>query len=155
MGDATVRFPEVEARSLEGEEFSLPGDLGGDLNLLAVAFQRRHQTDVDSWLGDFGSLEESRQGLFTYEIPTLSRRWTPARRFIDGGMASAIKDQKTHARTLTVYGDVGLVSDSLGLPDREEIAVVLCGRDGKAIWLHRGPRTAEAAAALGTALDAT
>ena len=63
--------------------------------------------------------------------------------------------QALAGQPLTVYGDVGLVSDSLGLPDREEIAVVLCGRDGKAIWLHRGPRTAEAAAALGTALDAT
>ena len=153
MDDSGIRFPEVEARSLEGEEFKLPGDLGGELNLLAVAFQRRHQTDVDTWLGDFASLEASREGLFTYEIPTLSRRWTPARRFIDGGMASAIKDHKTRARTLTVYGDVGLVSDSLGLPDREEIAVVLCARDGKVMWLRRGPRDEGAAASLGTALD--
>ncbi len=68
-------------------------------------------------------------------------------------MASAISDQKTRSRTLTVYGDVGLVSDSLGLPNREEIAVVLCDRCGEVI-LHRGPRTDEAAASLEAALDA-
>ena len=154
MNESGLRFPEVEARSLEDREFDLPGDLEGELNLLAVAFQRRHQSDVDTWLGDFASLEEVREGLSAYEIPTLSRRWTPVRRFIDGGIASAISDQKTRSRTLTFYGDVGLVSDSLGLPDREEIAVVLCDRSGEVIWLHRGPRTDEAAASLEAALDA-
>ena len=42
MNESGLRFPEVEARSLEDREFDLPGDLEGELNLLAVAFQRRH-----------------------------------------------------------------------------------------------------------------
>ena len=145
-------FPTVEARALDGRKLTLPDELEGGRNLLAVAFQRRHQTDVDTWLDDFESLRKDHEDLFTGEVPTLSRRWTPVRGFIDGGMAAAIPDPRTRASTMTVYGDVSRVSDSLGLPDREQIAVVLCDREGRVFWLHRGPRSDEAAAGLRAAL---
>jgi len=148
-------FPTVEARALDGRKLILPDELDGGRNLLAVAFQRRHQTDVDTWLDDFESLEKDHEDLFTGEVPTLSRRWTPVRGFIDGGMAAAIPDPRTRASTMTVYGDVSRVSDSLGLPDREQIAVVLCDREGRVFWLHRGPRSDESAAGLRAALART
>ena len=149
------RFPTVEARALDGRKLMLPDELDGGRNLLAVAFQRRHQTDVDTWLDEFTSLGEEHEDLFTGEVPTLSRRWAPVRGFIDGGMAAAIPDPQTRASTMTVYGDVSRVSDSLGLPDRVRIAVVLCDREGRVFWLHRGPRTDEAAAGLRDALART
>jgi hypothetical protein len=145
-------FPTVEARALDGRRLILPDDLDGGRNLLAVAFQRRHQSDVDTWLDEFESLKKDHEDLFTGEVPTLSRRWAPVRGFIDGGMAAAIPDPRTRATTMTVYGDVSRVSDSLGLPDREKIAVVLCDREGRVAWLHRGPRSDEAASGLRAAL---
>jgi hypothetical protein len=126
----------------------LPGDLEGERNLLAVAFHRRHQKDVGTWAEDFESLREAHEDLFTGEVPTISRRWAPVRGFIDGGMAAAIPDPRTRASTMTVYGDVSRISNSLGLRDREQIAVVLCDRDGSISWLHRGRRTEAAASAL-------
>ncbi len=110
---------------------------------------------MDTWLDDFESLKKDHEDLFTGEVPTLSRRWTPVRGFIDGGMAAAIPDPRTRASTMTVYGDVSRVSDSLGLPDREQIAVVLCDREGRVFWLHRGSRSDEAAAGLRAALART
>ena len=145
-------FPTVEARALDGRRLILPDDLDGRRNVLAVAFQRRHQSDVDTWLDEFESLKKDHEDLFTGEVPTLSRRWAPVRGFIDGGMAAAIPDPRTRATTMTVYGDVSRVSDSLGLPDREKIAVVLCDREGQVAWLHRGPRSDEAASGLRAAL---
>ena len=145
-------FPTVEARSLDGRRLILPDDLDAGRNLLAVAFQRRHQSDVDTWLDEFESLKKDHEDLFTGEVPTLSRRWAPVRRFIDGGMAAAIPDPRTRATTMTVYGDVSRVSDSLGLPDRGKIAVLLCDREGRVAWLHRGPRSDEAASGLRAAL---
>ncbi len=124
QGSPAPRFPTVEARALDGRSLKLPGGLDGERNLLAVAFQRRHQSDVDTWLDEFQSLRKDHEDLFTGEVPTLSRRWTPVRGLIDGGMAAAIPDPRTRASTMTVYGDVSRVSDSLGLPDREQIAVV-------------------------------
>jgi hypothetical protein len=141
-------FPSVEGRSLDGRTVWLPGDLEGELNLLAVAFHRRHQKDVDSWSAEFRSLESRYESLAAYEIPTISGRWKPARRFIDGGMSAAIPDPRTRARTVTVYGDTSRITDALELPDREQIAVVLGRRDGRVVWLGRGRHSEDPAAGL-------
>ena len=147
-----VRFPEVEGRSLEDEDVILPSGLEGDRNLLAVAFHRTHQRDVDTWIPLFRELEEKVPGLAGYEIPTISGGWSPVRRFIDGGMKAAIPDPLTRRRTVTVYGDVGRVTGALGLSGREEIAVVLCDREGEVSWMATGPLRGEPPAGLLEAL---
>lgn len=132
-------FPRVEGRSLHDEEVSLPSELEGEVNLLAVAFQRTQQSDVDTWIPLFRELEEKLPNLAGYEIPTISGAWGPLRRFIDGGMKAAIPDPLTRARTVTVYGDVDRVTEGLGLTGREQIAVVLCDRAGTVFWMTTGP----------------
>lgn len=138
-----VRFPEVEGRSLEDRAVTLPSDLEGGLNLLAVAFHRTHQRGVDTWIPLFRKLEAEVDGLAGYEIPTISGGWKPMRRFIDGGMKAAIPDPLTRRRTVTVYGDVDRVTDALGLTGRDEIAVVLCDRQGRVLWMTTGPLRGE------------
>ena len=152
MSEKIRLLPAVDARALDGTEYRLPSELGGERNLIAVAFERNHQDDVDSWLGDFAELEDQHPGLFTYEMPTISRRFGPARRVIDGKMASAIPDPKTRARTITSYTDVNRVRDSLGLPDTSAIAVIVCDRNGVVSWLARGKRSDDAAGELRAAL---
>lgn len=131
-------FPQVEGRSLEDEAVALPSGLEGEVNLLAVAFHRTHQRDVDTWIPLFRELEATVPGLAGYEIPTISGGWKPVRKFIDGGMKAAIPDPLTRRRTVTVYGDVGKVTGGLGLTGREEIAVVLCDRAGEVLWMTTG-----------------
>ena len=142
------RFPEVEGRSLDDENVTLPSGLEGDRNLLAVAFHRTHQRDVDTWIPLFRELEARVPGLAGYEIPTISGGWKPVRRFIDGGMKAAIPDPLTRRRTVTVYGDVGRVTEGLGLTGRDEIAVLLCDRDGEILWMTTGPLRGEPPAEL-------
>ncbi len=132
------KFPEVEGRSLHDDVLTLPGDLEGELNLLAVAFDRNHQREVDTWIPLFRDLEERVSGLAGYEIPTISGGWKPLRWFIDGGMKAAIPDPLTRRRTVTVYGDVDRVTEGLGLPDRDRIAVVLIDRRGEVLWMAQG-----------------
>lgn len=148
----TKTFPPVAGRSLQDEEVSLPSGLEGEINLLAVAFHRTQQRDVDTWIPLFRELEEQVPGLACYEIPTISGAWNPLRRFIDGGMKAAIPDPLTRARTVTVYGDVGRVTDGLGLADRAEVAVVLCDRAGTVSWMAIGPLESEPPAGLFEAL---
>ena len=133
------RFPRVEGRSLDDEEVLLPSGLEGERNLLAVAFHRTQQGEVDTWIPLFRELEATVPGLAGYEIPTISGSWRPLRWFIDGGMKSAIPDPLTRQRTVTVYGDVARVTDGLGLPNRSRIAVVLVDREGEVSWIARGP----------------
>ena len=52
-------LPEIKVRSLEGERLVIPRDLEGSRNLLAVAFLREQQADVDTWVPEFGRLEEA------------------------------------------------------------------------------------------------
>jgi hypothetical protein len=132
------RFPQVEGKSLEGRLFLLPGDLEGDRNLVAVAFHRSQQKEVDSWQGVFAALEEEHKDLACYEMPTISGRWKAFRPMIDGGMTAAIPDPVTRARTVTVYGDTRRVTGPLGLGDRDRIAVVLTDRAGRISWIARG-----------------
>jgi hypothetical protein len=153
MSEKIRLLPALDARALDGTEYRLPSDLGGERNLIAVAFQRNHQDAVDTGIGEFAALEDEHSELMTYEMPTISRRWGPARGFIDGGMTAAIPDPKTRARTITAYTDVKRVRDSLGLADTNQIAVIVCDRDGVISWLALGERSDEAAADLRAALN--
>jgi hypothetical protein len=146
------KFPEVEGVSLADARLTLPGGLKGERNLLAVAFHRSHQKEVDTWIPLFRELEEAVPGLAGYEIPTIQGVWKPLRWFIDGGMKSAIPDPLTRRRTVTVYGDVDRVTEGLGLPDRDRIAVVLIDRRGEVLWMTRGPLDGEPPADLLDAL---
>ena len=87
-------FPRVEGRSLEDEAVLLPSGLEGEVNLLAVAFHRTHQRDVDTWIPLFRSLESEVPGLVGYEIPTISGGWKPVRKFIVFVVRQQMKRQK-------------------------------------------------------------
>ena len=146
------RFPRIQARSLEREQFDLPGEFEGRRNVAVVAFRREQQQLVDTWLPFLLALEAEQDDLRVYEVPTISRRWGPARRFIDGGMALGIADRQARARTLTSYTDVDLVQRALGLRDDTTIATVLTGRDGRISWMATGAFSERAGEELTAAL---
>lgn len=120
MGIET-RFPALTGRDLEGKEVIIPRDLPGEAQLLMVAFQRRHQLQVDSWSGVLADLVATYPGLGVWEIPTLSSGYRPFRAFIDGGMRAGIADPHTRRHTLTVYTSLRDVQRRLGLADFEDI----------------------------------
>jgi len=152
MPSGARRFPEIQARSLEREHYDLPAEFEGRRNVAVVAFRREQQQLVDTWLPFLLALEAEHDDLRVYEIPTISRRWAPARWFIDGGMAVGIADRQACARTLTSYTDVGHVQRALGLRDDTTIATVLTGRDGRITWMTTGAFTERAGADLRAAL---
>ena len=133
-----MRFPNITARSLEGREVRLPEGFGGERNMAVVAFQRQQQELVDSWVPWLEERAAADQGFCFYELPTIGRIWIPVRRFIDGGMASAIRDPVIFRRTLTVYGDVGRVTGPLGIEDRSTIALLLVDGTGVVRWSGSG-----------------
>jgi hypothetical protein len=67
-----ARFPEVQARRLDGRAITLPGGLEGQVNLLFIAFQREQQAEVDTWMPATIALAESHPGLEWCELPTIS-----------------------------------------------------------------------------------
>jgi hypothetical protein len=150
----TSDFPRLLARNLEGLEVELPDAFDGDLNVVAIAFRREHQRLVDSWVPWFDQHVAARPGLRFYEVPTIGRIWAPMRNFIDGAMASAIREPVILRRTLTVYGDVSRMTTPLGIDDRSTIAVVLVDNSGHVLWLGRGGFSEPLAHDLDTAIVA-
>ena len=146
-------FPRVLARDLEGHDAWLPDAFTGDRNVVLVAFQRRHQELVDSWVPWLEARAAADPGLRFFEVPTIARIWAPARPFIDGGMAAAIGDPVVLRRTLTVYGDVGRLTGPLGITDRSTITLVVVDAAGTVRWTGTGRRADATAGALGSALD--
>ena len=147
-------FPQVRARNLEGVDVDLPDGFVGDRNIVAIAFQRNHQSLVDSWAPWFEGQAAVDPGLRFYELPTIGRIWAPVRNFIDGGMAAAIRVPAILQRTLTVYGDVNRVTQPLGIDDRSTIALLLVDRSGHVRWRGSGGFAARLAQDLDTALAA-
>ena len=145
-------FPTLRAQDLGGIARDLPGALDGDPSILLVAFQRRQQAAVDGWLPWLAELRGRWPKIEVYELPTISRRWRPARALIDGGMRSAIPDPGTRRRTLTVYTDVGSVLRALGLEGTGTIAIVAVAPGGTIVWQGLGEFDPVKAAELEQAL---
>ncbi|MEI7622543.1 MAG: hypothetical protein WCJ88_03225 [Actinomycetes bacterium] len=131
-------FPSLRARNLEGLDVDLPAAFSGDRNIVVVAFLRNHQTLVDSWVPWFEQQAASDSGLRFYELPTIGRIWAPVRRFIDGGMAAAIREPVILQRTFTIYGDLDRVTGPLAIDDRTTIAVFCVDRTGQVLWRGAG-----------------
>lgn len=134
----SLPFPRLRARDLNGRDLFIPDELDGDPSVVIVAFHRWHQRLVDTWLAWLEPLGRTHPGLRVYEVPTLASWWAPVRRFIDGGMAAAIRAREIRERTLTVYSNVRRVTRALGLEDTRTIAVIVVDRDGRLRWVGLG-----------------
>jgi hypothetical protein len=145
-------LPRIVARNLEGERVVIPDDLPAALNLLVFAFRRQQQALVDSWLATLERLAAADARLGYYEVPTIARRWRPARRVIDGGMAAAIADIGARRRTLTVYADVSCTAAAFGIRRTDTVTLVLLDRDGRVRWRGEGGYAPELAAGLRAAV---
>ncbi len=137
-------FPRLVGETLSRQPMRLPEDLEGEINLVFVAFQRRHQDDVDHWLRQLGDIETEFDGLASYEVPLLMRFPRFYRQWIDDGMRAGIPDPKTRSRTITVYTNRRHFLDTVGLPDESDILVTLLDQEGRMVWTHVGSPTEEA-----------
>ena len=77
----------------------------------------------------------------------------PVRNFIDGGMATAIREPVILQRTITIHGDVNRVTRPLGIEDRSTIALLLVDGSGHVLWRRAGGFTPLLAHDLEAALN--
>jgi len=145
-------FPTVKARNLQGLNVELPAGFTSARNVVMVAFQRQHQSLVDSWVPWLEEAVTRDPGLAFYEVPTIASMWAPVRFFIDGGMAAAIRTPKILQRTLTVYGNTRSFAEALKIHSRSTITLFVVTRDGVVHWSGTGGFTTESGEALQRAL---
>lgn len=150
--DSTLIFPTVSGRSLEGRELVFPRDLPGDRNVVLIAFERRHQREVDSWMPALRRLRAADSTLAVFELPTLGSGWRPVRGWIDGGMRSGIPDKAVREATVTLYLDKGPFKRALDIRDEAHIQLLVLDRAGRVRLRIIGPATGEGLTVLETAL---
>ena len=148
-----ARLPPLSGRRLDGRHHNLPGDLREQHTLIVAAFRREQQALVDEWLPWLVDLEERRPDVAVYELPVLSSAYSPARWFIDGGMARGVGTDAARARTITVYTDVGKAVRELGLPGTDTIGVLLVDRSGRILAREHGGFDDEKTMRLTAALE--
>lgn len=154
------RFPEVEGRDLRGHDYRLPGEFPAAVSIAVLAFKQSQQGQVDAWISRLAEAGVPQTPLgqgdlerVVLELPVLPGRYQVVRRFIDGGMASSIRDPEILARTITLYGSVDGVCDPLGITSRENVSVRAVRRDGSVIWGATGPVTESLVASLLEAVE--
>jgi hypothetical protein len=147
-----MHFPTVSGRNLQRRSFEVPRDLDGALNVLLIAFQRWHQSLVDTWVPFLQQAEEKHSDLRYYELPTLQQLNPLSRVFINEGMRAGIPDPLARERTVTLYLDKEAFREALDLPNEQDIHLFLIDRQGTVLWRATGAFAPEKAAALSSAI---
>ena len=133
-----VHFPTVSGFNLDRQEFEFPKDFAGELNLLFVPFQQRHQLVVNTWVPYAQELEASFPEVIYYELPTIDERSRLARTFINEGMRAGIPDQTSRERTITLYIDLEKFMQAMDIPGRGQVHTMLVNRAGEILWRTTG-----------------
>lgn len=145
-----LTLPNVSGKNLQRRKMAFPDDFAGTLNLVFIAFLRRHQDVVDSWVAFVAQLAQQNPGLHYYEFPTLPRNGPLYRWFLNEGMRAGIPDPATRRRTITLYLDKTAFRRALRIDDDRTMWVYLFDRAGRVLWRTGGGFSAEKGAALRT-----
>lgn len=127
-------FPTVSGKNLTGRTFTFPTDLEKDYNLIAVAFLRQQQEDVDTWIPKMEAIEQRHENFAFFEAPTIREMNPFSRWFIYQGMRSGIPSQRARLRTVTLHIDKEPFKKALGIETENKIYLYLTNREGKILW---------------------
>jgi phosphoenolpyruvate carboxylase len=141
--DRTRHFPNVSGSNLDGKRFNLPRDLKGKVNIVIIAFKREQTDLIEQWATPLKEIMRADPSLEVYELPTLSRGYSPFRWWIDGGMRAGIVDEEARRRTITIYTNKRNFKVKLGISNEETIYIFPVGKDGRIITRVQGDFTEE------------
>ena len=99
------RFPRVRGASLERRAFALPDGFEGACLLVSIAFKRKQQGAIDTWIPTTQHLAQQHPDVRYYELSAISCRVPLARWWLDGAMGAGIADCAAREATITLYLD--------------------------------------------------
>lgn len=146
-----LTFPEVRASDLNGRDVTLPNDLPGFPTLVLVAYEQRHQPDIERWI-EVLDLKDAAP-VDWIELPVISNRYRFMAPMTDAAMRGAITTFEGRARTITAYGHRRFIR-ALDIPDTKEVSVILAEPTGEVYLVVRGAPTAATTAEVETVIAA-
>jgi len=143
-----MKLPTVKGSNLKRQKMTFPDDFGGAINLVFIAFLRRHQDLIDEWVPFVEQLGQDNPDLHYYEFPTLPRKGPIYRTFLNEGMRAGIPNDATRARTVTLYIDKRTFREVLDIDNEQNIWLYLFDKSGNVIWRTEGRFTKKKSEAL-------
>jgi hypothetical protein len=149
---AATKLPRVKGSNLQRQKMVFPDDFTGEINLVFIAFLRRHQDVIDGWVPFVAQLAQEYPQLQYYEFPTLPSNGPIYRMFLNEGMRAGIPNQATRARTITLYLDKTAFRRALDIDGEQKMWIYLFDKSGNVLWRINGHFSEEKGAALQKAL---
>lgn len=135
-------FPTLQGIDLTGTTREIPKTFAGDLNIVAIGFEREHQTPINTWLPEIEKITKENNRIAFYEIPLIYKTNAMYRTWINNGMRSGIPSEKARRHTITVYTDRDAFTKITGM-EIDTIHIIILDREGKIVWQKSGPASTE------------
>ena len=148
-----MKLPIVKGSNLKRQKMVFPDDFAGKINLVFIAFLRRHQDLIDEWVPFVEQLTQENPEIHYYEFPTLPSKGIIYRTFLNEGMRAGIPNMTTRARTVTLYLDKSAFRKALDIDNEQNVWVYLFDKSGSVLWRTEGRFTKDKSEALLRALN--
>ena len=136
-----MAFPKMSGLDLHGETIAVPSDLEGQFQIVSIAFLRKQQTEVNTWIDAYDNAVQS--GLLSkddvryYELPVIYEMNAVGRFWANNGMRSGIQDEAARTRTITIYTDRDQFFDIMDMSENS-IYTILLDSKGHVLWRQAG-----------------
>ncbi len=154
LASGEVHFPSVSGFNLNRDEFFLPDDLAGELNIIFVPFRQRQQAVVDTWVPFAQETEAAFPGVVYYELPTIDEMPALSRMVVNEGMRAGIPDETARQRTITLYINTDRFMEATAISGKDDVHILLVNRSGDILWRTTGRFDGEKADSLLEAIQA-
>lgn len=137
-------FPFLIGADLNGVKYNLPNQLSGKFNLIAIGFEREHQSAIDTWIPALTEVINTYPDLKIkfYEIPLIYELNAFSRAWVNNGMRFGIRDQEARKRTITVFTNRDKFYEIMKMQG-DRIYLMLLSDEGKILWRTDGEMTSE------------
>jgi hypothetical protein len=133
-------FPVLAGIDLLGQQRALPEAFAGDLNIIALGFEREHQTPINSWIPIAESIMADHPSVKFYEVPIIYEMSMITRTWVNNGMRAGVPGDTARERTITVYTDRATFLETMKM-NADRIYVLVLDKSGKIVWKTEGPTT--------------
>lgn len=130
-------FPKITGLNLSGQKQELPAIFENKLNLVIIAFKRKQQAEVDTWIKAIEPILKENPNLSFYEIPLIYELSAFKRMWVNNGMRFGIPDEVARKRTITVYTNREEFFKITQMQE-DKIYALLVDNKGKILWRREG-----------------
>jgi len=141
-------FPDMEGEKLDGTKISLPEDTKGKFTLIALAYSKKAESDLETWYEPIYKkfiAKPEPNGFFSFEPYDINLYFVPmftgVKQSAAGGAKKKMKeeiDAKFHDYFLVFSGKLADYKESLGLKKKDEPYFFLLNEEGEIVYQTSG-----------------